>query len=190
MISQKLQDLLKKLSKSIWADDKGNVEIGKNLEVDGEATINTKLTSTDNVFNSVTIPTINSIRTPNGSGGYDALGKTLDATYSKAKYHHLIMIGGTSDGDSSTSLFISADLSTNTPIDSIQDLTTYLGGGFFLCTGEAKLSNWNEYQDLRAIKVGNSVADTVIYVTYDDSPTFSQCFTSIETFADDVSIPR
>lgn len=35
MISQKLQDLLKKLSKSILADDQGNVEVGKNLTVDG-----------------------------------------------------------------------------------------------------------------------------------------------------------
>jgi len=40
MIDDSLIGKIKKLFKSIWADDKGNVEVGKDLEVDGNAKVN------------------------------------------------------------------------------------------------------------------------------------------------------
>nr|DAE55107.1 MAG TPA: hypothetical protein [Caudoviricetes sp.] len=191
MISQKLQDLLRKLSKSIWADDNGNVEVGKNLEVDGEATINTHLTSVDNAFNRVTIPTFNAIRTPNDSGGFTQLGKFIDDTYSKAKYHHLITImGADTTGDLNSDVTIGVDLSKNTPIDSVQDLTTMLGGAKYLCTGTMKYSQTVAGTPLKIISVGNTIADTQVYTFPDESYSFSDCFASIDIFTDDVSIPR
>lgn len=42
MISEALQTKIKALFQSIWADDSGNVEIGKNLTVDGKLRLNDK----------------------------------------------------------------------------------------------------------------------------------------------------
>lgn len=192
MISQKLQDLLKKLSQSIWTDENGNVEIGKNLEVDGEATINTKLTSVDNSFNRVTIPTLNAIRTPNNSGGYDAFGNTLDATYSKAKYHHCVTIQYAYADDEATSanfmICFVADSTKNTPIDSFQDLTSVFGGRRIPITGNGNVDASPIYIDLHSTTI--SGAYLKFWDSDIDEASFQIPFSKLTmiTYKDDVSI--
>lgn len=131
-LSDNEKTFIDNLMTSTSVDSEGNFVVGKNLEVDGEATINTKLISVDNAFNRVTIPTINAIRMPNGSDTYNTLGNYLDNTYSKIKYQHTIKIR-TLDNKFNMSIYASID--SNTTIDSVTDLVSILPNDSYIANG-------------------------------------------------------
>lgn len=157
MISQKLQDLLKKLSQSIWADDNGNVEVGKNLEVDGDIQVNGEATI-------------------NGE-------RLSPSIYSKAKYQHTITFQA---NDEDVYFCFTCYLSKNTPIDSIQDLTTLLGGAAY--GGCGRYTYNGNILTLMRIDVGSSISDSSVVDTENGGYTLSS-LTDI-SITDDVSIPR
>lgn len=185
MISQKLQDLLKKLSKSIWADDNGNVEIGKNLEVDGDVHVNGNI-DVENDINCTELHATD-LYTTNDEGNRVLVEPSL---YSKAKYHHFITIWGMDAKQLTSNIFIDAYLSKNTSIDSVQDLTTLLGGAKYLCTGQLQFDADNTGSQAFFIEVGNTISDTAVYDAFDSNYPFSELFTTIGKISDDVSIPR
>ena len=94
MISEAFLTKIRALFSSIWADDNGNVEIGKNLTVDGKI----KLNDVNDIVNSTDKPLIDSY-----------FNHSLTLTANSTKY------------------YIDVVLTTNHPIDSLQDLTLYLG---------------------------------------------------------------
>lgn len=231
MIDDSLIGKIKKLFKSIWADEKGNVEVGKDLEVDGNAKVNGELLTDGAIY----IPSINnplhnntlvitatrrddyrainasitldgkaaliicSINKMNKLGKIETLYASLEPWfYSKAKYHHVITLTIT-NLSSDYKLFIDAYLSTNTPVDSPQDLVTYLGGGLYPVTGYFQLRAGANLIPLSLNTHAETYADYVFTFEgrEDDnhapqSMTLAELLSEIDalTITDDVSIPK
>lgn len=162
MIDDSLIGKIKKLFKSIWADEKGNVEVGKDLEVDGNAKVNgyidigavendtpdlsitsNSIVAPKNVLN-ITAKNSITLSTNISDGLIDISAKLIQINgelidfnaYSTAKYQHTITMKFTHELTSQVHyIILQTYLSTNTPIDSENDLQTYLGGSKYSVTG-------------------------------------------------------
>lgn len=126
---------------------------------------------------------------------------------SNSKYHHTITLEVTITDNTTGSapatgyLSFNAMLSTNTPIDSYQDMHTYLGGNSYALTGmvydpSSKLMNHGVMIDLHG---GTPETDKIIVVNNDGDSTNitltylmyeGDNFKSTLTITDDVFIPR
>lgn len=224
MIDDSLIGKIKKLFKSIWTDEKGNVEVGKDLEVDGNAKVNgyidigavendtpdlsitsNSIVAPKNVLN-ITAKNSITLSTNTSEGLIDISAKLIQIngelidfnTYSTAKYHHVITLTIT-NLSSDYKLFIDAYLSTNTPVDSPQDLVTYLGGGLYPVTGYFQLRAGANLIPLSLNTHAETYADYVFTFEgrEDDhhapqSMTLAELLREIDalTITDDVSIPK
>lgn len=137
MISERSQQFIKNLSKSISSDGEGNVEVGRNLEVDGKITINGA----------------SDLKTKDGTGFVSKL------------YRHTVTIV-TENNNNSEAICISftAESEKNLKIDSFQDLVSVFGNTELSCSGMA-LNNTNQsYSTITkffyTITVGTSLATT------------------------------
>lgn len=91
----------------------------------------------------------------------DRLSETITSDYQRKLFIHTIHIqGALSDGGLPFNVCFTALLNNNTPIDSVQDLTTQLNGTRYACTGYA--TSHPVYID-----IGATAAATVICVTDD-----------------------
>ena len=135
MISERSQQFIKNLSKSIGSDGEGNVEVGRNLEVDGQLTINSA----------------SDLKTKDGTGFVSKL------------YRHTVTIA-TENNNNSEAICISftAESEKNLKIDSIQDLVSVFGNTELSCSGMAlnKTDNSTITKFFYTITVGTSLATT------------------------------
>lgn len=172
MIDDTLIGKIKKLFKSIWADDKGNVEVGKNLEVDGNAKVNGELSVGDN--------------------------KVEPEKYSKARYQHTITIAFTSHDEIPVTykVQILAFLTTNTPINSETDLQTYLGGALFIASGTLGTAEESDVNFVSSLNTHTTTwqdytLDGLASAGYWTSQKLSSFYNNYTvTYTDDVSIPK
>lgn len=167
MISETLMQKIKRLFKSVWSDDEGNVEVGKNLEVDGDLTLNS----------------IQNIK--------DSKGKPLLPVFK-----HTVQVLGTrpAQGGGGRCFFVLQGYSkSNTPIDSYLDLSTLLGGDDYLVSGFYSPSEGTQYGALYVDLHGGSILTDKI-VCSDPSITGPRLFKLNEcgtlSFSDDVSLPN
>lgn len=187
MISQKLQDLLKKLSQSIWADDKGNLEVGKNLEVDGKLNVNGDI----DVQNDVACTDLHAtdVYTTDSEGNNVRVEPAL---YSKAKYHHCVTIQFAYAASGATSadykICFSADSSKNTPIDSYQDLNAVFGGRRIAVTGCANSDGSPVYIDLHGGTIATDYLQCWDMAANESEFKFPLSSLTLVTYKDDVSM--
>ena len=161
-VTDEEQAKLDALFTGMSVSDTGDVVVGKNLEVDGNAKVNgyidigavendtPDLSITSNSIvapkNALNITAKNSITlsTNTSEGLIDISAKLIQIngelidfnTYSTAKYQHTITMKFTHELSSQVHYTIlQTYLSTNTPIDSENDLQTYLGGSKYSVTG-------------------------------------------------------
>ena len=190
MIPGKLIDSVKKLSTSVSADGKGNLEVGKDLEVDGTIYADGKTLCLETspyflaycyVFDSISRTILicgpygywvakdaddNYIRTLDDMSKLDPTNTLKTEVYYNVNsyFNHSLTIK-TGSGDAVKAYYVDVTLTTNNVIDSPQDLTTYLGSSKKVGIGTAQLA----YDSTAKIwKVGTesvtSVADSVTII--------------------------
>ena len=133
MISDVMQRQIKNLFESAWTDENGNVEIGKNLTVDG----NIKLNSPDNLtFKSGGLP--------------------------KQYYWHFVrMIAYANESNPYTFKFsFLMPATSNLTVHNINELITVFGGDYINCNG--KMSYPGGDGQLFGLQVGTTESDTYI----------------------------
>ena len=133
MISDVMQRQIKNLFESVQTDANGNVEIGKNLTVDG----NIKLNSPDNLtFESGGLP--------------------------KQYYWHFVrMIAYANESNPYSFKFSFLMLATsNLTVHNINELITVFGGDYINCTGNMSYPGGNG--QLFGLQVGTTESDTYI----------------------------
>ena len=133
MISDVMQRQIKNLFESAWTDESGNVEIGKNLTVDG----NIKLNSPDNLTFE--------------SGG-------LPKQY---HWHFVRMIAYASESNPYSFKFsFLMPATSNLTVHNVNELITVFGGDYINCTGTMSYPGGDG--QLFGLKVGTTASDTQI----------------------------
>lgn len=99
------------------------------------------------------------------------------ATYLDAKqstlYRHTVKISKPTD-DGNTSITFTTSSEKNTPIDSIQDLTTVFGNTDLSVSGATFLISSSQWEFYNKIHVGTSINDTTVdYINKDDVGTYN-----------------
>lgn len=163
MISETLMQKIKRLFKSVWSDDEGNVEVGKNLEVDGNLILN----SPQNIKNNNR--------------------KNLLPIF-----QHTVTIAGeqTAEDNYSGYLTFTANSTKNTPIDSYQDLHELFGGCNVSVSG---LTNANPNAPAVLLNLhGGTIATDFIEFVDISAGNFTLSLSKIGSisFADDVCLPK
>ena len=133
MISDVMQRQIKNLFESAWTDENGNVEIGKNLTVDG----NIKLNSPDNLtFKSGGLP--------------------------KQYYWHFVRMIAYANESNPYSFKFSflMPATSNLTVHNINELITVFGGDYINCNG--KMSYPGGDGQLFGLQVGTTASDTNI----------------------------
>lgn len=163
MITETLMQKIKRLFKSVWSDDEGNVEVGKNLEVDGYLVLNS----------------VQDIK--------DRNGKNLLPIF-----QHTVTITGTetSADDFASHITFTAYSAKNTPIDSYQDLHDLFGGRKVSATGAVMQggdATTVSYIDLIDLQGGTIATDKLTSSNIlEGNPTINLSQIGEITFADDV----
>ena len=133
MISDVMQRQIKNLFESAWTDESGNVEIGKNLTVDG----NIKLNSPDNLTFE--------------SGG-------LPKQY---HWHFVRMIAYASESNPYSFKFsFLMPATSNLNVHNVNELITVFGGDYINCSGTMSYPGGDG--QLFGLKVGTTASDTQI----------------------------
>ena len=111
------------------------------------------------------------IRVPTKSGTF-ALIEDL-ATKQATLYRHTVKISKPTD-DGKTSITFTTSSEKNTPIDSIQDLTTVFGNTDLSVNGATYLISSSQWEFYNKIHVGTSINDTTVdYINKDDVGTYN-----------------
>lgn len=177
MISERSQQFIKNLSKSISSDGEGNVEVGKNLEVDGQLTINSAsdLKTKDGTTFKGDAVGIEAVSLTDSKG----LDFTMtDGTHlytdsvqgpkgdTPKLYMHSIIISGTEVVAEAIFNVVTSD---STPITSVSLLLTHLQGMRVACSG----TKWKEVTNdgtTSAVKllvyylfITDTIEDTSVY---------------------------
>ena len=88
-------------------------------------------------------------------------------------YRHTVKISKPTD-DGKTSITFTASSEKNTPIDSIQDLTTVFGNTDLSVSGATYVISASQWEFYNKIHVGTSITDTTIdYINIDDIGTYN-----------------
>ena len=108
---------------------------------------------------------------PNYSG---TIALTSDlATKQSTLYRHTVKISKATD-DGKTSITFTTSSEKNTPIDSIQDLTTVFGNTDLSASGATYLISSSQWEFYNKIHVGTSITDTTVdYINKDDVGTYN-----------------
>lgn len=115
--------------------------------------------------------TTRSAKLPNKSGTI-AFTSDLDAKQSTL-YRHTVKISKATD-DGKTSITFTTSSQKNTPIDSIQDLTTVFGNTDLSVSGATFLISSSQWEFYNKIHVGTSINDTTVdYINIDDVGTYN-----------------
>lgn len=95
------------------------------------------------------------------------------ATKQSILYRHTVKISKPTD-DGKTSITFTASSVNNTPIDSIQDLTTVFGNTDLSVSGATYLISSSQWEFYNKIHVGTSITDTTVdYINKDDVGTYN-----------------
>lgn len=163
MISETLTQKTKRLFRSIWSDDEGNVEVGKNAFVDGNLILN----SPQNI--------------KNGNG------KNLLPIF-----QHTVTIAGeqTAEDNFTGYLTFTANSTKNTPIDSYQDLHELFGGCNLSVSGLSS-ANRSAPAVLLNLHGGTIATDFIVFVDLSQG-NFDLPLSEfgLISFTDDVCLPK